>query len=284
MKLDTRFDFVSNLFPVSSEPSLYYRKCISLFQQLFEKHGALPDDLSCKNIYTLLFSFPSAALGCATFWESVVGRPINRWASVWRKSRLKIIENKKNDLLWLLLHRVVRVRYNLKNWGYIDSDKCASCSRVETVKHCFIECPRIVPVWDFFAPFLSRLLGSPFSPSFMSVLFPLSTSQSSPRLLLFRYLIASILYYVWQARNSATFRNSHLTSRAIVDLITNNIRLRILGEPFDKVKYFWSLGGIFCSTDANGKISFSNIFFSFPLSLLVAFIGCTEAQSLYIMI
>ena len=160
----------------------------------------------------------------------------------------------------------------------------ASCSRVETVKHCFIECPRIVPVWDFFAPFLSRLLGSPFSPSFMSVLFPLSTSQSSPRLLLFRYLIASILYYVWQARNSATFRNSHLTSRAIVDLITNNIRLRILGEPFDKVKYFWSLGGIFCSTDANGKISFSNIFFSFPLSLLVAFIGCTEAQSLYIMI
>ena len=257
MKLDTRFDFVSNLFPISSEPSLHYRKCISLFQQFFEKHGALPDDLSCKNIYTLLFSFPSAAPGCATFWESVVGRPINRWASVWRKSRLKIIENKKNDLLWLLLHRVVRVRYNLKNWGYIDSDKCASCSRVETVKHCFIECPRIVRVWNFFAPFLSRLLGSPFSLSFVSVLFPLSMSQSSPRLLLFRYLIASILYYVWQARNSATFRNSHLTSRAIVDLIRKNIRLRILGEPLDKVKYFWSLDGIFCSTDANDKISFS---------------------------
>ena len=66
MKLDTRFDFVSNLFPVSSEPSLYYRKGISLFQQLFDKHGALPDDLSCKNIYTLLFSFPSAAPGCAS--------------------------------------------------------------------------------------------------------------------------------------------------------------------------------------------------------------------------
>ena len=128
MKLDMRFDFVSNLFPVSSEPSLYYRKGLSLFQQLFEKHDALPDDLSCKNIQidTLLFSAPSAAPGCATFWESVVGRPINRSASVWRKSRLKIIENKKNDLLWLLLHRVVRVRYNLKNWGYIDSDKCAT--------------------------------------------------------------------------------------------------------------------------------------------------------------
>jgi len=103
MKLDMRFDFVSNLFPVSSEPSLYYRKGLSLFQQLFEKHDALPDDLSCKNIQIDTLS-----------------------ASVWRKSRLKIIENKKNDLLWLLLHRVVRVRYNLKNWGYIDSDKCAT--------------------------------------------------------------------------------------------------------------------------------------------------------------
>ena len=129
------------------------------------------------------------------------------------------------------------------------------------LRNTFIECPRIVRVWDFFAPFLSRLLGSPLSLSFTSVLFPLSMSQSSPRLLLFRYLIASILYYIWQARNSTTFRNSHLTFQAIVDLIRKNIRLRILGEPFDKVKYFWSLDGIFCSTDAN--------FFSFePLGRL----------------
>ena len=148
-----------------------------------------------------------------------------------------------------LLHRVA------KNWGYIDSGKCASCSRVETAKHCFIECPRIVRVWDFFAPFLSRILGSPFSLSFSSVLFPLSMSQYSPRLLLSRYLIASILYHIWQARNSATFRNSHLTSQAIVDLIRKNIR-RILCEPLDKVKYFWSLDSIFCSVDANDRISF----------------------------
>ena len=93
--IGNRFDFVSNLFPVSSEPSLYYRGCLSLFQQLFEKHGALPNDLSCKNVNTLLFSIPGTALGCAAFWASVVGCPINQWASVWCKSRFKIIENKK---------------------------------------------------------------------------------------------------------------------------------------------------------------------------------------------
>ena len=31
----------------------------------------------------------------------MVGRTINRWASVWPKSRLKLNESKKNDLLWV---------------------------------------------------------------------------------------------------------------------------------------------------------------------------------------
>ena len=30
---------------------------------------------------------------------------------MWRKSRLKLIENSKLDLIWLFLHRVIRVRY-----------------------------------------------------------------------------------------------------------------------------------------------------------------------------
>ena len=46
---------------------------------------------------------------------------------MWRKSRFKLIENKKNDLMWLLIHRAIRVRYVLKLWGYINSDRCAMC-------------------------------------------------------------------------------------------------------------------------------------------------------------
>ena len=149
-KLDTRFSFLSNLVPVSSEPSRFYRSCLSLFQQIFKKHGALPDDFSCKNLFLLLVVFPDAAPKSAGFWRSVVGRPMNRWASVWRKSRLKLIENKKNDFIWLMIHCVARVRYTLKSWGYIDSDKCAMCSRVETM--------------GFFRAFSFPPFGVPFFP------------------------------------------------------------------------------------------------------------------------
>ena len=82
---------------------------------------------------------------------------------MWRKSRFKLVENRKNDLVWLLIHRVIRVRYALKSWGYIDNDKCAICNRVETIEHCFLECPRVVKLWNHFSPILSILRDSPSS-------------------------------------------------------------------------------------------------------------------------
>ena len=66
-KLDDRFSFASNSVPVSSEPSLFYRKCLSAFQDIFARSGSLPDDLSCKKIYSVLFAFPSVPPRCAGF-------------------------------------------------------------------------------------------------------------------------------------------------------------------------------------------------------------------------
>ncbi len=86
----------------------------------------------------------------------------------WFQSTVKnevLIENKKNDLIMLLIQRAVGVHFALMSWGYISSDKCALCNRSETIEHCFLECPRIVKVWDHFSPLISTFLGSPFSVS-----------------------------------------------------------------------------------------------------------------------
>ena len=220
--LDKRFVFRSNLFPVSVTPSNFYRKTLESFQRLFEQHGKPPDHLSSKNLYCLFFNIPDAAPLCADVWRAIVGRPINWWAAVWRKSRFKLIENKKNDLLWLLLHNAVRTRYNLKVWGCIDSDLCAVCSRIETNQHCFVDCFRAREVWNFFVPFLSRLQSFSFIPSFKSILFPLANFPDS-RLSVYHYFLASILFFTWQSRNLATFENRILSSRNIVNLIIKDI-------------------------------------------------------------
>ena len=93
--LDNRFSFPSNLMPSSLEPSRFYKSCLLHFQDLHAKFGSLADDLSCKNLYSLLHELPRVAPKCTGFWDSGQSRPMNWWASVWRKSRFKLIENCK---------------------------------------------------------------------------------------------------------------------------------------------------------------------------------------------
>ena len=252
---DNRFSFSSNLYPSSDVPSRYYVKCLESFRFLFSTYKSLPDDLSCKSLYLLLLYVPPVAPKSAGFWGSVVGRPINRWAWVWRKSRFKMVENKKNDLIWLLIHRVIRVRYALKRWGCINSDKCAVCNRVETIEHCFLECSRVVKLWNHFSPLLSTLLGSPFSVSPKSIYFPFLCVQPSPGFSLFVYLVATILYWCWFARNRATHRNSLLSSKQIIRLVKNDVHKRICGNSPDSVRNFWSYKNVLCSVDSSDRIT-----------------------------
>ena len=190
--LDPSFDFSSRSIPLSSEPSPFYHNCLSLLSSLHSKHGSLLDDFSCKNLYSLLLDLPSASPSPSGFWAASLKSPINWWAVVWRKSRLKLIENKKTDLLWLIIHRTIKVRYALKTWGYkVKSDKCAWCSQVETIEHCFLFCPCVRAVWNYFTPYLSHLSNSPFSVTSSCIFLPFSSHASSPSFSLYCYLIAT---------------------------------------------------------------------------------------------
>jgi len=171
-------------------------------------------------------------------------------------SRLKLNENKKNDLLWLILHCAVRVRYSLKSWGYIDNDKCAVCDRIENIEHCFVASPRVVKVWDYLSAHLSHFLNSPFIVSAPSVFYPLSDSQPSPCSPLSNFLIVTILYWIWTSCNLATFCNSTLGSQQIIDLIKHDIKSRIRCAKADSVRNFWSLQSVFFSVHNNNSITF----------------------------
>ena len=252
--LDPSFDLSSRSIPLSSEPSAFYRNCLSLLSSLRRKHGSLPADFSCKNLYNLLLDLPSASPRSSGFWAASLKRPIHRWAAVWRKSRLKLIKNKKTDLLWLIIHRAIKVRHALKTWGYkLKSDKCALCSQVETIEHCFNSlCPRVRAVWNYFTPYQSRLSSSPFSVNSSCIFFPFSSRASSPSFSLYCYLIATILLWIWQTRNPATFRNSVLNVNQIVNLIKKDISCRILCAKQDEKENFWSTSNVLCKiSDAN---------------------------------
>ena len=112
--------------------------------------------------------------------------------------------------------RAVKVRDSLRNWGYIVSSRCASCPRVETIDHCFLNCHRGKNVWRFFLPLLSSLLGHPFFPNCASVFFYQFQVPQQKKMRLLLFFIKTILYAIWKFRNKATFHHGKEDFRAII--------------------------------------------------------------------
>lgn len=70
---------------------------------------------------------------------------------------------------------------------------------------------------------------------------------SSPK----NFSIATILIWLWTARNLATFRNLTLGFQQIVDFITHNVKSRVRCAAVDVVKNFSSFNSVLCSIDDN---------------------------------
>ena len=213
-----------NSTPSALSPSAFYSPLLTVMRDL-----KIPPSFShtSKEFYSLLLAKIFFIPMLHRSWVPFVPRTFSL-SRHWQRVRDNFTENFKNDLAWLITLRAVKVRDLLRNWGYIRSSRCASCPRAETIDHCFLNCRRAKPVWLFFLPLLSSLLGSPFVPNCAFVFlyqFP-STQQKNLRLLLF--FIKSILYGIWKFRNKATFHNGKEDSNAIIRYIIRDVKNRIL--------------------------------------------------------
>ena len=123
-----------------------------------------------KNCYTILLREKSSSPVIHRYWVSflTIGLDLDRHGSLVRDG---FCESFKNDLLWLIILRAVKVRDSMKNWECINSDRSASCSRKETIDHCCLHCARVKAVWSHFSPVLSSLLGVTFLPTCIFVFF-----------------------------------------------------------------------------------------------------------------
>ena len=100
----------------------------------------------------------STSLTLPGFWSPIL-RINFRLSCHCASIRDSFTEHFKNDLLWLITLRGVKVRESLRNRGYIDNPLCASCPGVESIDHCFRACLRVNAVCVFFLPLLSLLLA-----------------------------------------------------------------------------------------------------------------------------
>ena len=108
-----------------------------------------------------------------------------------------------SKMIWLNISCTIKVRDYMKNWGCINSDRCASCSRKETTDHCFLNCARVKAVWSHFSPVLSSLLGVNFLPTCLFIFFFQWPRVGARNERLARFLVKTILYGIWKFRNKS---------------------------------------------------------------------------------
>ena len=213
-----------NATPSALSPSTFYTPLLTILRDL-----RLPSSFSgsCKEFYSLLLAQVSCIPMLHRSWAPFVSGTFSL-SLHWRRVRDNFTENSKNDLAWMTSLRAVKVRDSLRNWGYIASSRCASCPRVETIDHCFLNCHRAKNVWRFFLPLLSSLLGHPFFPNCAFVFFYQFQVPQQKKMRLLLFFIKTILYAIWKFRNKATFHHGKEDSRAIIRYIRFNIKNRIL--------------------------------------------------------
>ena len=161
-----------------------------------EKLAHLPTSFvfTSKNVYRKLLKESSSPPILPRFWSPFL-RPALDLVEHWALVRDSQPENFKSDLSWLITLKAIKVCDSLRNWGYIPSDRCASCPHRETIDHWFLNCSRVKLVWAFFVPFLSALLTPPASlvPNCVSVFFFRFPPCVSRNCAIVIYLIKSIL-------------------------------------------------------------------------------------------
>ena len=178
-----------NATPSALSPSTFCTPLLTILRDL-----RLPSSFSgsCKEFYSLLLAQVSCIPMLHRCWAPFVSRTFSL-SLHWRRVRDNFTENSKNDLAWMISLRAVKVRDSLRNWGYIASSRCASCSRVETIDHCFLNCHRAKNVLRFFLPLLSSLLGHPFFPNCAFVFFYQFKAPQQKKMRLLLFFIKTIL-------------------------------------------------------------------------------------------
>ena len=252
-----------NSSPSAAQPTPFYMKSLNLFSKLGNLLSAnVP--LSTKCIYKYLLKENSSPPILPYPWLAILG-PGLIMSDHWARVRDPLTENFKNDLLWSITLRGVKVRDSLKNWGYIASDRCATCGRKETIDHCFLNCSRAKRVWQYFAPCLSLLIESPFTANVVTAFFFRWSSHHRKKNAVAHFVIKTILYGLWTFRNKATFHNGTESHKAIIKYalfdISNRIKLDFFRLPLTRFKSLWTIPG-FCTLQDNDlrvSVAFSGL-------------------------
>ena len=154
------------------------------------------------------------------------------------------------EIRWRIVHRIVKVRVSLKEWGHnVVSNLCAVCGQRESIEHCFLSCKRVRRAWVWVLDLVGKWRGS-FRICVEHVFLGLIEQGRVGSVVM--YLVETMLYVIWKVRNRATFDNVIVPSSEIVRFCKYEVRCRLKAERYRlsvlSFKEIWCAGNVLCSS------------------------------------
>ena len=167
------------------------------------------------------------------------------WPKIWRLVCNPILDNKLCDFQWRLAHNVLYSGERIKDWGMGDGlCPCVNCNCIETIKHIFLECPKVRPVISWIKLLVKMCSGLEIPLSFNLFLYgfpkPCSSTDVFNRIW---YIFCASKFIMWKSRCVHVFQSKLHSSDAIIRMIVNHLKNRVHADKhrlsFTKFKSLW---------------------------------------------
>ncbi|XP_071715210.1 uncharacterized protein [Rutidosis leptorrhynchoides] len=131
-------------------------------------------------------------------------------------------------ILWLAIWNRLSTQDRMSKWNLSKSYSCALCDEVpDSVAHLFFECSYSRKVWEIMK---TKLLFKGLSYKIGSVIEVLEKYPFKKQIwsVINRIVIAAIVYYIWQERNSRIFKGMKRDSQGLSMKVQEFIKVKLL--------------------------------------------------------
>lgn len=136
---------------------------------------------------------------------------------------------KHSFILWLAVRGKLLTQDRMQAWQMGGESKCPFCNQQQdSLNHLFFQCFFCKEVADYFTNLGVEVVRHQ---SWSDLVVFASSNWSSNSLVnvVNRLVLGSLVYFLWQERNLRIFQKKHRSSKQVINLIEETVRMKIMG-------------------------------------------------------
>jgi hypothetical protein len=122
------------------------------------------------------------------------------WAYIYQLPTRLTKNSKVLMTQYKIIHRIIAVNHNLKKWKRIDSDKCLSCDKIDTIEHFIYECPNTLQFWNTIHTWWKSAFLFSIPITLLEVIFGIPNEINDNTINIYNLVILQAKHYIYTSK------------------------------------------------------------------------------------